>query len=84
MQEQAYSYIIIGAGLAGVSAAEGIRQIDPHGSILLLGAEITAVAQSIHPITADTETHEAAERLREVESGTAPSAEHPHTASMPP
>ena len=34
-----YSYIIVGAGLTGVSAAEGIRQLDPHGSILLLGAE---------------------------------------------
>ena len=39
MQDQSYSYIIIGAGLAGVSAAEGIRQLDPRGSILLLGAE---------------------------------------------
>jgi 3-phenylpropionate/trans-cinnamate dioxygenase ferredoxin reductase component len=39
MQEQRYSYIIVGAGLSGVSAAEGIRQLDPRGSVLLLGAE---------------------------------------------
>jgi NADPH-dependent 2,4-dienoyl-CoA reductase/sulfur reductase-like enzyme len=39
MPEQSYSYIIVGAGLAGASAAEGIRQVDQRGSILLLGAE---------------------------------------------
>jgi 3-phenylpropionate/trans-cinnamate dioxygenase ferredoxin reductase subunit len=39
MASQSYSYIIIGAGLAGASAVEGIRQIDQRGSILLLGAE---------------------------------------------
>jgi NADPH-dependent 2,4-dienoyl-CoA reductase/sulfur reductase-like enzyme len=39
MPEQSYSYIIIGAGLAGASAAEGIREVDQQGSILLIGAE---------------------------------------------
>jgi NADPH-dependent 2,4-dienoyl-CoA reductase/sulfur reductase-like enzyme len=34
-----YSYIIIGAGLSGASAVEGIRERDRQGSILLLGAE---------------------------------------------
>jgi NADPH-dependent 2,4-dienoyl-CoA reductase/sulfur reductase-like enzyme len=34
-----YSYIIIGAGLSGASAVEGIRERDQQGSILLLGAE---------------------------------------------
>ena len=39
MSEQSYRYIIIGAGLGGVSAIEGIRQVDAQGSILLLGKE---------------------------------------------
>jgi NADPH-dependent 2,4-dienoyl-CoA reductase/sulfur reductase-like enzyme len=39
MPEQSYSYVIVGAGLAGASAVEGIRQVDPRGPILLLGAE---------------------------------------------
>jgi NADPH-dependent 2,4-dienoyl-CoA reductase/sulfur reductase-like enzyme len=39
MPVQSYSYVIVGAGLAGASAVEGIRQVDPRGSILLLGAE---------------------------------------------
>lgn len=39
MPEHSYSYIIIGAGLAGVSAVQGIRERDQRGSILLLGAE---------------------------------------------
>jgi 3-phenylpropionate/trans-cinnamate dioxygenase ferredoxin reductase component len=39
MPEQSYSYIIVGAGVAGASAVEGIRQQDQHGSILLVGAE---------------------------------------------
>lgn len=34
-----YDYVILGAGLAGVSAAEGIREIDPEGSVLLVGDE---------------------------------------------
>jgi NADPH-dependent 2,4-dienoyl-CoA reductase/sulfur reductase-like enzyme len=39
MPEPSYSYIIVGAGVAGASAVEGIRQKDPYGSILLVGAE---------------------------------------------
>jgi NADPH-dependent 2,4-dienoyl-CoA reductase/sulfur reductase-like enzyme len=39
MPEQSYSYVIVGAGLTGASAAAGIRERDPHGSILILGAE---------------------------------------------
>jgi NADPH-dependent 2,4-dienoyl-CoA reductase/sulfur reductase-like enzyme len=34
-----YKYLIIGGGLAGVSAIEGIRQVDAKGTIGLLGAE---------------------------------------------
>ncbi|MHB8877561.1 MAG: NAD(P)/FAD-dependent oxidoreductase, partial [Myxococcaceae bacterium] len=34
-----YQYLIVGAGLAGASAVEGIRERDPAGSILLIGAE---------------------------------------------
>jgi len=40
MAEQRYKYIVIGAGLAGDAAVDGIREIDEHGSILLVGAEI--------------------------------------------
>jgi NADPH-dependent 2,4-dienoyl-CoA reductase/sulfur reductase-like enzyme len=36
---QSYDYIIVGAGLAGASAIEGIREVDPNGSILLMGDE---------------------------------------------
>lgn len=32
-------YLIVGAGVGGVSACEGIREHDPKGSILLAGAE---------------------------------------------
>jgi 3-phenylpropionate/trans-cinnamate dioxygenase ferredoxin reductase subunit len=34
-----HSYIIVGAGLAGASAVEGVRERDQRGPILLLGAE---------------------------------------------
>jgi NADPH-dependent 2,4-dienoyl-CoA reductase/sulfur reductase-like enzyme len=34
-----YKYVIVGAGLAGASAIEGIREVDREGSILLLGRE---------------------------------------------
>ncbi len=34
-----YQYVIAGGGLAGVSAIEGIREIDKSGSILLIGIE---------------------------------------------
>jgi len=39
MTEQSYSYVIVGAGLAGASAVEGIRQVGARGSILVAGAE---------------------------------------------
>ena len=34
-----YKYVIVGGGLAGASAIDGIREIDKDGSILLVGAE---------------------------------------------
>jgi NAD(P)H-nitrite reductase large subunit len=37
--EQVYNYLIVGGGLAGASAVEGIRQLDATGSILLVGEE---------------------------------------------
>ncbi len=37
--DTAHRYVIVGAGLAGVSAAEGIRERDGAGSILLVGRE---------------------------------------------
>lgn len=39
MAEYNYTYIIVGGGLAGASAAEGIREIDQSGSILLISTE---------------------------------------------
>ena len=39
MPERLYSYIIVGGGLAGAAAVEGIRQHDAAGSILLISAE---------------------------------------------
>jgi 3-phenylpropionate/trans-cinnamate dioxygenase ferredoxin reductase component len=39
MPVKSYSYVIVGAGLAGASAVEGVRQVDRRGSILLLGGE---------------------------------------------
>jgi 3-phenylpropionate/trans-cinnamate dioxygenase ferredoxin reductase component len=39
MASNRYKYIIIGGGLAGGSAVEGLREIDQEGSILLVGAE---------------------------------------------
>ncbi len=36
---ESYKYIIVGAGLAGASAVEGIREIDKAGTILLVGSE---------------------------------------------
>jgi NADPH-dependent 2,4-dienoyl-CoA reductase/sulfur reductase-like enzyme len=38
--ETRHQYVIVGSGLAGVSAAEGIRERDRSGSILLLGREL--------------------------------------------
>lgn len=34
-----YDYCIVGAGLAGANAVEGIRELDPNGRIALFGAE---------------------------------------------
>ncbi|MBI5587025.1 MAG: FAD-dependent oxidoreductase [Deltaproteobacteria bacterium] len=34
-----YDYVIVGGGLAGASAVQGIREIDTKGSILLIGNE---------------------------------------------
>jgi len=39
MKEEAYEYIIVGGGLAGESAVEGIRERDKKGAILLVGSE---------------------------------------------
>ena len=39
MAEQSFTYIIVGGGLAGSSAIEGIRERDTKGSILLIGTE---------------------------------------------
>ncbi|MHB8846387.1 MAG: NAD(P)/FAD-dependent oxidoreductase [Nitrospirota bacterium] len=39
MADQAYAYIIVGGGLAGASAVEGIRERDKKGPILLIGSE---------------------------------------------
>lgn len=39
MSEQAYDYVIVGGGLAGASAAQAIRDHDPKGAVLLIGAE---------------------------------------------
>ncbi len=34
-----YQYVIVGSGLAGVSAIDGIREVDKNGTILLIGSE---------------------------------------------
>ncbi|MBD3422238.1 MAG: NAD(P)/FAD-dependent oxidoreductase [Chitinivibrionales bacterium] len=39
MTSQSYTYCIVGAGLAGASAAKAVREIDPGGSIVLIGEE---------------------------------------------
>ncbi|MBI1912161.1 MAG: NAD(P)/FAD-dependent oxidoreductase [Deltaproteobacteria bacterium] len=39
MAEQSFKYIIVGGGLAGASAIQGIREVDTKGPILLIGAE---------------------------------------------
>ena len=39
MAQHSYDYIIVGAGLTGASAVEGIRERDAQGTILLIGAE---------------------------------------------
>lgn len=37
-----YDYVVVGAGMAGDAAAHGIREVDPDGSILVVGREPTA------------------------------------------
>jgi NADPH-dependent 2,4-dienoyl-CoA reductase/sulfur reductase-like enzyme len=39
MSERLYSYVIVGGGLAGAAAVDGIRQHDSTGSILLISLE---------------------------------------------
>jgi 3-phenylpropionate/trans-cinnamate dioxygenase ferredoxin reductase component len=39
MSQRDFAYIIVGGGLAGASAIEGIRERDAEGAILLIGAE---------------------------------------------
>jgi 3-phenylpropionate/trans-cinnamate dioxygenase ferredoxin reductase subunit len=39
MTDQKYTYVIVGGGLAGASAVEGIREKDKNGSILLMSSE---------------------------------------------
>ena len=34
-----FDYVIVGGGLAGASAVQGIRERDTQGSILLVGEE---------------------------------------------
>jgi len=40
MAEQTYKYVIVGGGLAGASAVDGIREVDKDGSILVIGNEL--------------------------------------------
>jgi len=39
MTEKSYEYIIVGGGLAGASAVDGVRDLDKSGDILMIGAE---------------------------------------------
>lgn len=39
MNRHAFTYVVVGGGLAGAAAIEGIRERDAKGSILLIGAE---------------------------------------------
>jgi NADPH-dependent 2,4-dienoyl-CoA reductase/sulfur reductase-like enzyme len=39
MAEHAYTHVIVGGGLTGAAAVDGIREIDSKGSILLISAE---------------------------------------------
>lgn len=39
MAKQAYKYVIVGGGLAGASAIDGIRELDKDGEILLISQE---------------------------------------------
>ncbi|GIG36805.1 NAD(P)/FAD-dependent oxidoreductase [Cellulomonas pakistanensis] len=37
-----YDYVVVGAGMAGDAAARGIREVDPDGTLLVIGREPTA------------------------------------------
>jgi len=37
--DQGFRYVIVGGGMAGVSAIKGVRELDPAGRLLLMGAE---------------------------------------------
>ena len=37
-----YDYVIVGAGMAGDAAARGIREVDPDGTVAVIGREPTA------------------------------------------
>ena len=37
--QKIYKYVIVGAGIAAVSAAQGIREMDQEGSLLMIGDE---------------------------------------------
>lgn len=39
MSGKTYTYVIVGGGLAGASAVQGIRELDNKGSILIIGGE---------------------------------------------
>lgn len=39
MPDQSYGYVVVGGGLAGASAVEGIREHDKDGSVLLIAKE---------------------------------------------
>lgn len=40
--QDSYDYVIVGAGMAGDAAAHGIREVDPDGTVLVVGREPTA------------------------------------------
>lgn len=52
MSEYSYKYIVVGGGLAGASAADGIRKVDKNNQILLIGQEKTLPYQR-PPLTKD-------------------------------
>lgn len=39
MADKIWKYVIVGGGRAGASAVQGIREVDPSGSVLVVGAE---------------------------------------------
>ena len=39
MSRESYRYVLVGGGLAAARAAEGIRELDPDGSVLIVGEE---------------------------------------------